>query len=116
MKIGQEGIRNSATFKKADVTNWLKIAKIGQEGIRNSATFKKADVINWLKIAKIGLEGIRNSATFRKADVTNWLKISRIVAEFLIPSWPIFANLRGSNSKKKILCVLMLCSSSLVRC
>ena len=46
--------------------NWLKITKIGQEGIRDSATFKKPDVTNLLKIAKIGLEGIRNSATLEE--------------------------------------------------
>ena len=33
-------------------------------------------------------------------------------------NWPPIDDepLRGSNSKKKFLCVLMLCSSSLVRC
>ena len=52
MEIDQEGIRNSAAFKKANVTNLFIIAKIGLESIRNSATFKKPDKTNWLKIAK----------------------------------------------------------------
>ena len=42
------------------MANWLKIAKIGLEGIRNSANFKKPDVANWPKIAKIGPESIWN--------------------------------------------------------
>ena len=46
MEIGQEGIRNSAAFKKANVTNLFIIAKIGLESIRNSATFKKPDKTN----------------------------------------------------------------------
>ena len=52
------------------MTKWLKIAKIGQEGIRNSATFKKADETNGPKIAKIDQETIRNSASLEKTDVT----------------------------------------------
>ena len=36
--------------------------------MRNSATFKTADVKNLLKIAKISLEGIRNSATLWKGS------------------------------------------------
>ena len=46
--------------------NWLKIAKIGLEGIRNSATFKKPDVTNWLEIAKNGPKSIRNSSTLEE--------------------------------------------------
>ena len=89
------------------MTNWLKIAKIGLEGIRNSATFKKPGATNWLKLANIGPQGIKNSATLKsltwqidlklrilvykvskillplikKPDVTNWHKIAKICPE-----------------------------------
>ena len=43
----------------------------------------------------------------REERIQNFLSVHQITWQF---------NLRGSNSKKKFLCVLMLCSSSLVRC
>ena len=54
----------------------------------------------------------------------NYASRSKEEKWYLTESWGILLiykqilenSLRGSNTKKKILCVLMLCSSSLVRC
>ena len=78
-KLGQEGIKNSATLGRVDLLNWPKIAKTDLEGIRNSASFKKPDATNWPKTAKLSLEGIRNSATFGRIDLLNWPKIAKLV-------------------------------------